>query len=78
MSEETDRLADLGTDEEAAEYEDTPFPLNARPVSDARKRNRERMRAKRRDPIFRAAERIKNQQRMEKKRKGALANRYGK
>lgn len=75
MSDETDRLADLGADEEADDFlRDTEQSrqteaLPERHCKTEKQKNRERMRRKRSDPNYRAAERTNNRERMREKRK---------
>ena len=84
MSDETDRLADLGADEEADDFlRDTEEScqtenLPERHRKTEKQKNRERMRRKRSDPAYRATERTNNRERMRERRKGAKAERYGK
>ena len=81
MSDETDRLADLGVDEETSfclSENDAPKVQGERKprvIRSQKDKNRERMRRKRQDPAYRDAERKKNRERMRRLRRH-LTNPY--
>lgn len=71
MSDETDSLADMGAEQEAADFLREKGWLQQRgngSLKEQRRRNRDNMRRKRLDPAYKEAERIKNRDRMRKMR----------